>query len=157
MIFWFEEFSWFEVICWFGEFSCLEGLRTQTCVLCRWIPQTQCARFDKFSFAKIYRGFFAWRSGKQKRMVSVGYHPLLFGVPWGTRTPDLLVRSQTLYPAELKAHIRFFRTLILYIICFRLSSPFWKKVLFFCRSGSFFSFFLFFLKKQPHFWCGCWV
>ena len=27
------------------------------------------------------------------------------GVPRGIRTPDLLVRSQTLYPAELWAHI----------------------------------------------------
>ena len=27
-----------------------------------------------------------------------------FGAPGGTRTPDLLVRSQTLYPAELLAH-----------------------------------------------------
>ncbi len=27
-----------------------------------------------------------------------------FGVPGGTRTPDLLVRSQSLYPAELQAH-----------------------------------------------------
>ena len=26
------------------------------------------------------------------------------GAPQGTRTPDLLVRSQTLYPAELAAH-----------------------------------------------------
>ena len=27
------------------------------------------------------------------------------GAPEGIRTPDLLVRSQTLYPAELRAHI----------------------------------------------------
>jgi hypothetical protein len=27
------------------------------------------------------------------------------GVPGGIRTPDLLIRSQTLYPAELRAHI----------------------------------------------------
>ena len=27
------------------------------------------------------------------------------GAPEGTRTPDLLIRSQTLYPAELPAHI----------------------------------------------------
>ena len=30
-------------------------------------------------------------------------HLLRFGVPEGIRTPDLLVRSQTLYPAELQA------------------------------------------------------
>ena len=30
------------------------------------------------------------------------------GTPEGIRTPDLLVRSQTLYPAELPAHMRLF-------------------------------------------------
>ena len=29
---------------------------------------------------------------------------VFFGAPEGTRTPDLLIRSQTLYPAELLAH-----------------------------------------------------
>ena len=29
----------------------------------------------------------------------------LIGGPGGIRTPDLLVRSQTLYPAELRSHI----------------------------------------------------
>ena len=29
----------------------------------------------------------------------------IYGAPEGIRTPDLLVRSQTLYPAELRAHI----------------------------------------------------
>ena len=28
------------------------------------------------------------------------------GAPGGIRTPDLLVRSQALYPAELQAHIK---------------------------------------------------
>ena len=36
---------------------------------------------------------------------------LFFGVPEGIRTPDLLVRSQTLYPAELQAHGLFSRRL----------------------------------------------
>ncbi len=31
---------------------------------------------------------------------------LSFGAPEETRTPDLLIRSQTLYPAELPAHMR---------------------------------------------------
>ena len=34
----------------------------------------------------------------------------LFGALGGTRTPDLLVRSQSLYPAELQAHIYFTNT-----------------------------------------------
>ena len=28
----------------------------------------------------------------------------IFGTPKGTRTPDLLIRSQSLYPTELSAH-----------------------------------------------------
>ena len=35
------------------------------------------------------------------------------GAPGGTRTPDLLVRSQTLYPAELLAHGLFSNSLII--------------------------------------------
>ena len=31
--------------------------------------------------------------------------PADFGAPEGTRTPDPLIRSQVLYPAELLAHI----------------------------------------------------
>ena len=31
-------------------------------------------------------------------------HFPIYGAPEGIRTPDLLVRSQTLYPAELRAH-----------------------------------------------------
>ena len=31
------------------------------------------------------------------------------GTPKGTRTPDLLIRSQSLYPTELSAHRRFSR------------------------------------------------
>ena len=29
----------------------------------------------------------------------------IFGTPEGTRTPDLLIRSQSLYPTELLAHV----------------------------------------------------
>ena len=41
---------------------------------------------------------------------------LLFGALQGIRTPDLLVRSQTLYPAELAAHIFLFFYVILYTV-----------------------------------------
>lgn len=34
------------------------------------------------------------------------YFPIIYGAPEGIRTPDLLVRSQTLYPAELRSHNR---------------------------------------------------
>ena len=39
---------------------------------------------------------------KQKRSLANASD---LGAPEGTRTPDLLIRSQTLYPAELPAHI----------------------------------------------------
>ena len=42
------------------------------------------------------------KSAQKKR---TGKPVLLNGAPGGTRTPDLLVRSQSLYPAELRAHI----------------------------------------------------
>ena len=32
-----------------------------------------------------------------------------FGTPKGTRTPDLLIRSQSLYPTELSAHASVFQ------------------------------------------------
>ena len=35
------------------------------------------------------------------------YYSFNFGAPEGIRTPDLLIRSQALYPAELRAHIGF--------------------------------------------------
>ena len=34
-----------------------------------------------------------------------GFKDFICGTPEGTRTPDLLVRSQSLYPAELLAHV----------------------------------------------------
>ena len=30
---------------------------------------------------------------------------LSYGAPWGARTPNLLIRSQALYPIELMAHV----------------------------------------------------
>ena len=38
---------------------------------------------------------------------NVGFGYALNGTAEGIRTPDLLVRSQTLYPAELPAHMQF--------------------------------------------------
>ena len=42
---------------------------------------------------------------KEKRLH--GCEAFFLGAPEGIRTPDLLIRSQTLYPAELRAHMRF--------------------------------------------------
>ena len=43
--------------------------------------------------------------GLDKNKGTVETVPLFFGTPEGIRTPDLLVRSQTLYPTELPALI----------------------------------------------------
>ena len=42
---------------------------------------------------------------KTKRVMNRTGFITLFGTREGIRTPDLLVRSQTLYPTELLAHI----------------------------------------------------
>ena len=42
--------------------------------------------------------------GLDKNKALVSASALFFGVPEGIRTPDLLVRSQLLYPIELQAH-----------------------------------------------------
>ena len=39
-----------------------------------------------------------------KCSTKLSHFPKLYGALEGIRTPDLLVRSQTLYPAELRAH-----------------------------------------------------
>ena len=51
--------------------------------------------------------YFSFRDafGKQKSLAF--FKAKLFGALEGIRTPDLLVRSQTLYPTELPAHILF--------------------------------------------------
>ena len=36
---------------------------------------------------------------------SIRVSVVFIGAPGGIRTPDLLIRSQALYPAELRAHI----------------------------------------------------
>ena len=43
------------------------------------------------------------------------YHSVsCLGAPEETRTPDLLIRSQTLYPAELPAHMRSYQPQVIY-------------------------------------------
>ena len=50
-----------------------------------------------------------WNIYLKNKNSHAGFKPawLLYfiGGPGGIRTPDLLVRSQTLYPAELRSHI----------------------------------------------------
>ena len=57
---------------------------------------------------------------KEKRR-NLTFPAFLTGVPGGIRTRDLLVRSQTLYPAELRAHTFHFRMLNYYSMFAALS------------------------------------
>ena len=55
-----------------------------------------------------------------------------YGAPEGIRTPDLLVRSQTLYPAELRAQAikQFFSNTLLILTYFNnLINTFYSKLL----------------------------
>ena len=49
-------------------------------------------------------GVSAGRSERRKKQNTARSLLRCFGTPEGTRTPDLLVRSQSLYPTELPAH-----------------------------------------------------
>ena len=56
-------------------------------------------------------GFAATRTGHKKTLLRLLSRGPISGTPKGSRTPNLLVRSQTLYPIELWVHV-----FILYII-----------------------------------------
>ena len=53
------------------------------------------------------------------------------GAAWGTRTLDLLVRSQALYPTELKPHVRLSTYPYILAQVVRLVNRFLKKIYFF--------------------------
>ena len=56
---------------------------------------------------------------------------LSFGAPEETRTPDLLIRSQTLYPAELPAHMGSFEPQDIYYHTFgEKASLFFRNIKF---------------------------
>ena len=69
---------------------------------------------------------------KQSLMKNKGFGFAQFGTPKGTRTPDLLIRSQSLYPTELSAHKRISKRLS--ILAHRGA----KSKYFFSKSGLFF-------------------
>ena len=50
------------------------------------------------------------------------------GTPKGTRTPDLLIRSQSLYPTELSAHVAFLKRLNTITHGFQKSKSFFQKM-----------------------------
>ena len=64
----------------------------------------------------------------------------IFGTPKGTRTPDLLIRSQSLYPTELSAHVHL-RCQSIVTHLSQKSKYFFEKILkifrnVFCASGA---------------------
>ena len=74
---------------------------------------------------RIHLWCFWWN--RKKALLS----EVLLNVGERIRTPDLLVRSQTLYPAELRPHLLFCNCVtvsqqnLLYCICFHMSILFW--------------------------------
>ena len=81
---------------------------------------------------------------KQKNREFQMENPDRFGAPHRTRTCDLLIRSQTLYPAELVAHIQFWLSVIVvspdsfYILTQekRFVKKFFSKIHIFLINGS---------------------
>ncbi len=75
-------------------------------------------------------------SNTNKKHQPHGLVSFVSGAPEGTRTPDLLVRSQSLYPAELRAHSTRNYVTTLYYKC----QVFFKKMrrysplVFYCKS-----------------------
>ncbi len=82
-----------------------------------------------------FSGFGSWIHNNMKK--DTAWCPFSYGALGGTRTHDLLVRSQTLYPTELRAHTHFE---YLYIVAQFNSfvKAFWKKS---CKNYFFFSLF----------------
>ena len=65
---------------------------------CQTVHRTVCLHARALSgFESLYLEF--------QTKIPPAWVVFLFGAPEGTRTPDLLVRSQSLYPAELRAHV----------------------------------------------------
>jgi hypothetical protein len=58
-----------------------------------------------------------------KCSTKLSYFPIKYGAPGGSRTYNLLIRSQMLYPIELRAHF-LKSTFILYQVNFDMSTSF---------------------------------
>ena len=86
-----------------------------------------CIRLASFRNRTVFLDIFrptqpkTQKQNPRKRLNIKHFRGLFRGVPEGIRTPDLLVRSQTLYPAELRAHGLFQGAHILYRSSGRLS------------------------------------
>ena len=72
----------------------------QGCLCKTLLPKDSISQFAAISNKLIMRIY----SVIEKRAKKTGQPQAVLGAPEGTRTPDLLIRSQALYPAELLAH-----------------------------------------------------
>lgn len=89
------------------------GIRTRHHAACRY-GSPLCRRVMLGKSLRNLRSSNPWRYTKKKRTACGD--ALLFGAPGGIRTLDLLVRSQALYPTELRA-LLFCSSIIAHFIC----------------------------------------
>lgn len=70
------------------------------------VPRTPAQRNKSGSLLSVHRAAPGLSPRDRPKNKDRSYdRSLFFGAPGGTRTRDLLIRSQTLYPAELRAHM----------------------------------------------------
>ena len=66
-------------------------------------------RHMPYCFPKLLSYYYQYRTSVENKNSHASLKPAWLldfnGGPGGIRTPDLLVRSQTLYPAELRSHV----------------------------------------------------
>ena len=96
-----------------GEFICFANVRRKglVCIFAfgenqgfaRSSPRERCSSAPHLNYSSPIPA----RSANKREDTRMGILSFVCGTPEGTRTPDLLVRSQSLYPTELPAHTRF--------------------------------------------------
>ena len=116
------------------SFGALQGIQAASRLACsatvakrQYPPHTsllKTVRRTVFLTPLTLSGFESPQFYKNKKREAIPKYHFSFGALQGIRTPDLLVRSQTLYPAELAAH---FSTLIYYITEFLKIKCFFEK------------------------------
>ena len=85
-----------------GTWICLRKSRLLRLTPSQFVAEN--ASLKRFLYAPTLSGFESLTLKHKKQRIPV-WVSVVFGALEGTRTPDLLVRSQTLYPAELPARL----------------------------------------------------